>query len=90
FETLCYPSSYTHMLDKLCEKTPQPTPQRQRAQSLSAEIERNTPQMKPQISEKTEKTEKTEKAEKAEKAEKTEKTEKTENEQSRDARRFPI
>ncbi|HAU3642376.1 TPA: hypothetical protein F7135_00790 [Legionella pneumophila] len=87
FETLCYPSSYTHMLDKLCEKTPQPTPQRQRAQSLSAEIERNTPQMKPQISEKTEKTEK---AEKAEKAEKTEKTEKTENEQSRDARRFPI
>lgn len=75
------------MLDKLCEKTPQPTPQRQRAQSLSAEIERNTPQMKPQISEKTEKTEK---AEKAEKAEKTEKTEKTENEQSRDARRFPI
>ncbi|HAT8858143.1 TPA: hypothetical protein JBE16_12100 [Legionella pneumophila subsp. pneumophila] len=56
FETKCYPCSYTHILDKLSEKAPQPTPQRQRAQSLSAEIEKSTPQ----INEKTEKTEKTE------------------------------
>lgn len=60
YETKCYPCSYTHILDELCEKAPQPTPQRQRAQSLSSEIEKNPPQIKTQISEKTEKNEKIE------------------------------
>lgn len=54
FETKCYPFSYNDILDKLSEKVPQPTPQRQRAQSLSGEIEKSTPQIKPQIGEKAE------------------------------------
>ncbi|HAT1919922.1 TPA: hypothetical protein NR353_003301 [Legionella pneumophila] len=64
FENKFYKSSYSHIFDSLSEKAPQSTPQRQRAHSLSAKMEKSTSQTKSEISEKVESVKTTEKIEK--------------------------
>ncbi|HDS3850529.1 Dot/Icm T4SS effector Lem8 [Legionella pneumophila] len=63
FENKLYKCSYSHILDSLSEKAPQNTPQRQRAQSMSAKMEKSTSQIKPQTSEKAESVKTAEKVE---------------------------
>nr|WP_278043821.1 Dot/Icm T4SS effector Lem8 [Legionella waltersii] len=63
FENKLYKCSYSHIIDELSEKAPQPTPQRRRAQSLSVEMETSTNQIKPQTSEKAESVKTAEKVE---------------------------